>query len=445
MMHNLSILESIATVPKDRVAFILESSSVTYGDIYKLYERNLDTILSLRSSSVVINGRSRAEFSKLLSILDGTVGRILFLPKDIDSSLVEQYYQETDANYEVSIQGDELLIQEIKPFEVLESDDDLPTEWIIPTSGTTKTPKLVVHTLESLTRSTIQDIEKGKEYTWGLVFDIYRFSGIQVFLQALIGGSTLIIPEHDDGLSKTLRLFADNGCNVISATPSFWRKALMTKEVSNLKLKRVTLGGEISDEHILKALKNGFEGVKITHIYASTEVGVGFSVMDGKAGFPKSYLDSGDEIQLLIRDSLLWINPNSKTQKYLSKEKMFDEKGFINTGDLVEIREDRVYFLGRESGAINVGGNKVQPEEVEANLLDSGLVHSAFVYAKKNPMMGALVSADVVPVDGDMDKKLLKKEILAHCKKHLEAFKVPALLKIVDELSITQSGKLKRS
>jgi acyl-CoA synthetase (AMP-forming)/AMP-acid ligase II len=156
-------------------------------------------------------------------------------------------------------------------------------------------------------------------------------------------------------------------------------------------------------------------------------------------------LDEYGGVKMVIRDNLLWIHPNTQTQKYLSSQNMFDEDGFINTGDLVDIRGDRVYFLGRESGAINVGGNKVQPEEVEAILLASDLVHSAFVYEKKSPMMGALVCADVVLSDKQSDKKIVKKEILAYCKAHLEAFKVPALLKIVDELSITHSGKLKRS
>ena len=442
-MSANTILEVISTVPKDRVAFVTHSWQLTYGDIDRIYQKNRETISAIRGSSVVINGRSRAEFSKLLTCLDGRVGRILFLPKDIDASLVESYYMESGSHYEVSMDGDILVVNSISSFE--QSIKDFTTEWIIPTSGTTKTPKLVAHTFGSLTRSTLQDIERGGEYIWGLVFDIYRFSGIQVFLQALVGGSTLIIPEHDDELSFTLQLFADNGCNVISATPSFWRKALMTKEVDTLTLKRITLGGEIADEQILKALQSRFSGIKITHIYASTEVGVGFSVTDGRAGFPKAYLDEYGGIKMTIRDNLLWIHPNTQTQKYLSSQKMFDEDGFINTGDLVEVREGRVYFLGRESGAINVGGNKVQPEEIESILLASGLVHSAFVYGKKSPMMGSLVCADVVLIDRECDKKIVKKEILAYCRSHLEAFKVPALLKIIDELSITHSGKLKRS
>lgn len=220
----------------------------------------------------------------------------------------------------------------------------------------------------------------------------------------------------------------------------------MTKESSKLSLKRATLGGEISDESILIALKNKFKDIKLTHIYASTEVGVGFAVTDGRAGFPYNYIEKGiGNIKLKIdENSLLFINPGKKTQNYLAIDSMYTNDGYINTGDLVKIENDRVYFLGRESGSINVGGNKVQPEEVEAKLLESNLIQTAYVYAKKNPMMGSLVCADVIPKDLTVDKILLKKQLLEFCRNNLENFKVPAILKIVNDLEITQSGKIKR-
>ena len=43
-----------------------------------------------------------------------------------------------------------------------------------------------------------------------------------------------------------------------------------------------------------------------------------------------------------------------------------DEDGFVDTGDMLELRGDRYYFAGRREGIINVGGQKVHPEEVEA-------------------------------------------------------------------------------
>ncbi len=441
-----SILKSIEQIPLDRTAFISKNNTLSYLDIKRLHSKNLETMLSFKGSCVAINGRKRSEFALLLSILDGYTSRIVFLPEDIDNNLLEQFYKETGANYEVYLDNDLLKFNTIKTYKTDQTNSTYLTEWVIPTSGTTNIPKLVVHTFDSLTRTAQSNVEKGKHYRWGLVFDIYRFSGIQVFLQSIISGSTLIISEDDNSMSEIIDLLIDNKCNALSATPSFWRKMLMSKGIDNLNLERITLGGEIADQNILTALKNKFAHAKITHIYASTEVGVGFSVKDTLAGFPKEYLESGvEKIRLKVDNNILWINPGTKIQKYIANDSMYDDAGYINTGDLVQVSDDRVFFLGRESGAINVGGNKVQPEEVESLLLSFEYIAAAYVYAKSNPMMGSLVCADIVLAHQDIDKKSIKKEILSLCRDRLEGFKVPAILKIVESLKTTQSGKLKRS
>ena len=443
-----SILESIVTVPSSRIALADNNDSYRYNDLFALKASNQETLDFLNNTVVVIKGRERFEFALLLILLDGVAKKILFLPRDIDSSLHQKYYKEANVLYEITLNENVLTysaVQIIDTEKICERQH--LTEWIIPTSGTTSTPKLVAHTFESLTKSTKRDITLGEDYTWGLVFDIYRFSGIQVLLQSLLSGATLIITSPTQSMAEMLVLLSNNNCTALSATSSFWRKVLMTKESNTLNLRRITLGGEIADKNILEALNYKFKATKISHIYASTEVGVGFSVTDGKSGFPISYLHGTiDGTQMKIDgDGLLWIAPQNKNQRYLSTEKMYDEEGYINTGDLVEIKEDRVYFLGRDSGAINVGGNKVQPEEVETTLLSSGLLSEAYVYAMKNPMMGSLVCADVVLSNVELEKKEAKKILLTYCRDHLENFKVPAIVKFVTEIQTTQSGKLKRT
>jgi acyl-CoA synthetase (AMP-forming)/AMP-acid ligase II len=441
-----TIKETIRTIPQTRIVLVGNSGKYSYGSLQKLYEKNIETLTILKGTSVVINGRDRMEFSLLLFLLDGTAKNILFLPPDIESALHGQYYDDIGVEFEVFLENDILKYVKVASSINNQEKKEFITRWIIPTSGTTSKPKLISHTFDSLTRATKKNIDVGEHFKWGLVFDIYRFSGIQVFLQSILAGSTLIITESSQSMSEILNTLSDGGCNALSATSSFWRKVLMSQESDKLELERITLGGEIADENILQALKKRFPDAKISHIYASTEVGVGFSVTDGHAGFPKKYLDKGiNGLQMKVSDDgLLYIAPKMKNQSYVSQENMYDNEGYINTGDLVEIKGDRVYFLGRDSGAINVGGNKVQPEEVEKIIVDSGIVSAAYVYAIKNPMMGSLVCADVVLNDLDMNSKEAKKDILSYCRKHLEGFKVPAIIKFVRELKTTQSGKLKR-
>jgi acyl-coenzyme A synthetase/AMP-(fatty) acid ligase len=70
--------------------------------------------------------------------------------------------------------------------------------------------------------------------------------------------------------------------------------------------------------------------------------------------------------------------------------------GFVDTGDIVERRGERYYFVGRKDGVINVGGHKVRPEEVEAVLNCHPGVRMSFVRGRKSPITGAVVVADVV-------------------------------------------------
>jgi len=443
-----NIQQYIDNIPSHRTAFIDESQHYTYADLSELKIKNFHTIEELQGSVVVINGRGRLEFALLLTMIDSYVEKILFLPQDIDKNLHDKYYQEVGVDFEVYLENDMLKYNRIgTPEDKNHKKEIHKTEWIIPTSGTTNIPKLVAHSFQSLTKSTKSNIEIGEAFRWGLVFDIYRFSGIQVFLQSILAGSTLIIANSENNMSETIKFLAKKQCNALSATPSFWRKVLMSKESDKLMLNRITLGGEIADNNILQALKQKYPQAKITHIYASTEVGVGFSVSDGKEGFPREYMTGRlENIKMKIdSNGLLWISPSNKDQKYLSPDKMYDSDGYINTGDLVEERGERVYFLGRNSGAINVGGNKVQPEEVEAKLLSTGLLSAAYVYAIKNPMMGSLVCADVVLNDEDIDEKEAKLILLKHCREQMESFKVPAIIKFVKELQMTQSGKIKRA
>ena len=129
-----------------------------------------------------------------------------------------------------------------------------------------------------------------------------------------------------------------------------------------------------------------------------------------------------------------------------------DAEGFIDTGDIVELRDDRYHFVGRREGIINVGGFKVHPEEIEAVINRHPGVQMSMVRARSSPITGAIVVADVVPrpsptIDpGDQAtlSKKLRTEILELCRSVLPAYKVPASISVVAQLSVGASGKLTR-
>ena len=73
----------------------------------------------------------------------------------------------------------------------------------------------------------------------------------------------------------------------------------------------------------------------------------------------------------------------------------FDDEGYFDTGDMVEVDGEWLRILGRASEVINVGGSKVFPAEVESVLLALDNVEDAVVYAEPNPLTGQTVAATI--------------------------------------------------
>ena len=117
-------------------------------------------------------------------------------------------------------------------------------------------------------------------------------------------------------------------------------------------------------------------------------------------------------------------------------------------GDRVELRDGRYVFIGRGGGVINVGGLKVYPEEVEAVINTHPGVRMSLVKARRSPITRAVVTAEVVLVEGAATGRpaedVVKGEILEACRRGLAAHKVPMTIRIVPALEVSASGKLVR-
>src|SRR5262249_43982554 len=147
--------------------------------------------------------------------------------------------------------------------------------------------------------------------------------------------------------------------------------------------------GEVADQAILDNLRSVYPRADIVHAYASTEAGVGFEVTDGLEGFPASVLGRrADGVELKLQDGSLRIRSDRTAVRYIGRQtsSLTDADGFVDTGDMVESRNERYYFLGRKGGLINVGGLKVHPEEVEAVINRHPCVQISHVHARNNPI-----------------------------------------------------------
>tara|TARA_R110002167_G_scaffold126730_1_gene307723 strand:+ start:188 stop:1504 length:1317 start_codon:yes stop_codon:yes gene_type:complete len=374
-----------------------------------------------------------AEFVTALIAFDGWCSAIYLCPPNVaipQGELIKW-----------PLSGDAAMDDATKKQPVFSSSEVVQTKWYMATSGTTGEPKWYSHSFESLTASSKYS-EQLQSLCWALLYQPFRFAGLQVVLQALLSGADLVDAAENEPLAQ-IALLKQNKTTAMSATPSLWRQLLMTGQLGDLKLQYITLGGEIADQSVLDNLSRLFPKAKLRHIYASTETGVGLVVSDGLAGFPLTWLeDLSLAVALKVSDTQhLMVKPNFKVCQTLSAQT--DPQGFVDTLDIVEIKELRVLFIGRATGTINVGGNKVYPEKVEQVLMQSANVSQAKVYPKKSALMGELVVADITVVNTD-DPQQLKTQILVNCKKQLQRFEIPTKINIVNNIAHEPSGKLNR-
>jgi acyl-CoA synthetase (AMP-forming)/AMP-acid ligase II len=281
---------------------------------------------------------------------------------------------------------------------------------------------------------------------WGTFYDIRRFGGLQIFLRTLAGTGNLTLTSPREPLENFLTRLASAGTTHISGTPSQWRLALLCGAASTISPNYVRLSGEIADQPILDALRAAFPQASIVHAFASTEAGVAFEVQDGLTGFPVSRVDRSREPSFTVVEGILRIRSEGTASRYLGERppQLRDADGYVDTGDIVERRGDRYEFLGRDGGIINVGGAKVHPEEVEAVINSHTNVRASRVFGHKNRLIGELVAAEVVLRESSNNVRITK-EIRDLCHANLAAYKVPFWINVVDSLSITPSGKLRRN
>jgi acyl-CoA synthetase (AMP-forming)/AMP-acid ligase II len=211
----------------------------------------------------------------------------------------------------------------------------------------------------------------------------------------------------------------------------------------------VRLSGEVADQSLLDSLRAAYPNARIAHAFASTEAGVAFDVDDGLAGFPAELVDKPGAINMRVKDGTLWIRSARIANRYLgpAAPSLMGDDGFVDTGDMVELAAGRYYFRGRKGGIINVGGLKIHPEEVEAVINADPRVRMSLVKARRSPITGSVVVADVVLAGGGADSPAaegVKNELLEACRRALAPHKVPALLRFVPALEMTAAGKLVR-
>jgi len=430
---------------------------VCLGDVLNRTSRG-GRVADATGRSVLVATRDQFAAALALIQLDGIARRLIVCTPDLPAEHLPAIIAKADvdvvlADHELGIQNSEIGIRtSAGEFHIPNSEFLIRTEWVLLTSGTTGAPKMLAHTFDSLTAPIGGALGQDAGVVWGTFYDIRRYGGLQIFFRALLGRGSFVLSGAGEAIGDYLVRLGAHGATHVSGTPSHWRRVLMSPDARAISPRYIRLSGEIADQGILNALHSFYPRASIGHAFASTEAGVGFEVNDGLEGFPASLVGAPGDVQVKVADGSLRIRSARNAVRSVGEDSspLTDDDGFVDTGDMVERRGDRYYFLGRRSGIINVGGLKVYPEEVEAAINRHPAVRMSIVRPRKSPITGSLVAADVVlkeepgpggTTDGVVD---FTREILQICHDRLAPHKIPATIRFVPALDLAAAGKLAR-
>lgn len=285
---------------------------------------------------------------------------------------------------------------------------------ILSSSGSTGKPKAILHHLDTFLSSYCE-----KKPNPLRILSVYlpdHIAGVDVMCNALSGGGTLVIPKQRQP-QNILNALKQYNVEILPASPTLLRLLLLADIGSyGLKsLKLVIYGSEPMSETLLESLCQALPHTRFKQ---------GFGTSETNAMKTKNLQDFFKIVNASYKviNNELFIKSPTQAIGYLNADNsVFDEEGYFATGDLVEIiesaGEEYIKIIGRTKEVINVGGEKVLPQEIENILLTMPHIKDCLVYGESNAITGQSVSVKVVlDSDTSLSNIELKKAIRAFVK-----------------------------
>lgn len=416
-------------------AFVWKDNVFTYGQLLSRIEY-WKLKLDFRSDCKIIGLES--DFSpETISILFALIHKkYIVVPLDINNRL------KNDKKYIIA--QIDILIRvidennvEIEALGTCESVNELYKELVylndpglvLFTSGSSGVPKGAVHNFSKLLKKF--EVPRRSLLTINfLLFD--HWGGLNTLFHVLSNGGTLIFLETRNP-DYVCRLIEKYKVELLPTSPTFLNMMILSRSyerysISSLKI--ISYGAEPMPENLLKRLNTLFPTIRLQQTYGLIELGVMRSQSESNDSLWVKL--GGEGYSTRVVDGILQIKSDSAMLGYLNATSPFTTDGWFITGDSVEVKDDYFRILGRKSEIINVGGEKVYPQEVENVISQIDGILDVIVYSESNPITGKIVCANVKYNGTDSNLELIK-NIKLICREKLEPFKVPVRIKVVDE------------
>lgn len=308
------------------------------------------------------------------------------------------------------------------------------------TSGTSGFPKGAIHDFNKLLQK-FKTNRKSMRTVNFLLFD--HWGGLNTLFHTL-SNCGVVLALKNRRVESVCEFIEKFRIELLPVSPSFLNLLIISEsykkyDLSSVKL--ITYGTEPMPQSTLTRAIEIFPNVSFQQTYGLIELGVLRSKSkDDNSLWVKL---GGEGFDLRVIDGILQIKADSAMLGYINAESPFTEDGYFITGDQVETNGEYYKILGRKSEIINVGGEKVYPQEVEDCILKISNVAEVTVYGEKHVIMGNIVCAKVSLIHFEETKEFTSR-LKRFCKEHLQSFKIPVKISILDTPHHNDRFKKKR-
>lgn len=447
---SASAIVSLLSVNKIGAIFIPVST--------KLKEFGLDQYISLISPKLIItNNKYKNQVTKYSGLF--TIMYIEIKEQELLYSIDNK--EENKISLQNDIEISSYYSQKDKKERIAE---------ILFTSGSTGKPKGIMLTNNNIESNVddIRDYLKMNDSDVSLVVKplIHSSTLNGEIITSLFTGSTIVTTQKLITPSLIINYIEKYKVTVLFLIPTLLikilnYKGLNSKDIESLKI--VHFYGSTIPENVLLKCINDLKHVNIIYSYGLTEASPRVTFIETE-NILKKLESSGkalNHVKVTIRDEKsheiliqnqvgeIYVEGPNVMEGYFNDEKLTKKvltKYGLKTGDLGYFDEDGfVYVLGRKDEMIIKGGVNIYPAEIESVLSLCPMVEQVLVKGIKDSDLGERIQALIVCKKEYDDNNKNLRDIFEHCKKFMEVNKVPDIIKIVEQLELTLTGKIKRS
>lgn len=439
------------SLQSDTSTLIFGDKQYTYKELYKKiikYEAELKKSTQ-RGDIIAIVSDYNFESIALFFALYLNKNIIVPITSKIDKEVNEKTLA-SNCDFSITIFGDEIKINKITKFENnhilienLKSNNN--SGLILFSSGSTGTPKAMVHNLDVLV-NTFQKEKKRSSLNFMIFLMFDHIGGLNTLLNCITLGVSIIFPNSRNP-DDVCELIEKYNVNVLPTSPTFLNLIIINesfKKYNLSSLKLITYGTETMPHGLLIKLKQIFKNCKLLQTFGTSETGISQTISESSESTYLKIEDPNTEFKIINGE--LYLKSKTQILGYLNHtQEKFTNDGWFKTGDLVEILDNGfMKIIGRNNEIINVGGEKVLPNEVESILFKIPGVIDCIVFGMNNIITGQFVAAKIL-FDKDLKPSEAKDIVVKFCSDKLEKYKIPVVVKIMTNSEYTDRFKKKRN